>query len=129
MADRPEIRAAVLESAFARWREAAANAVGGEPPNPIGRGLAWLLIKDDHRPVDAIKRIDRPILLLHGTADGTVPISHGRRLAQAGQRAELIELQGGDHNTLRDTHRRVEQLTIDFFRKNLGEGNEFHDRP
>lgn len=129
MADRPEIRAAVLESTFASWREAAASAVGGDPPNPIGRGLAWLLIKDDHRPVDAMKRIERPILLLHGTADGTVPISHGRRLAEAGQRAELIELEGGDHNTLRETHRQVEQLTIEFFRKHLGEGGESHGGP
>ena len=82
--------------------------------------LAWLLIKDAHRPVDAIRGVDVPVLILHGTADTLVPISHGRRLAQAGPRAELIELAGGEHNTLHMTHPEVETLTIEFFHKHLG---------
>jgi dipeptidyl aminopeptidase/acylaminoacyl peptidase len=122
MADRPEVRAAVIESAFASWRDMAANAVGGDPPGFIGRLLARLLIKDDHRPVDAITRIERPILIIHGTADGTIPVSHGRRLAEAGPVVELVEVAGGDHNTLRWTNPEVEQMTIDFFRKHL-DGN------
>ena len=123
MADRPEIRAAVIESAFASWREMAASAVGSDPPGFISRLLAKLLIKDDHRPVDAMGRIDRPILLLHGTADTIVPIGHGRRLAEAGPTAELAELEGGEHNSLRSSHPEVEQLTVDFFGKYLRAGD------
>ncbi len=119
MADRPEIRAAVIESAFASWREMAASAVGSDPPGLFSRLLAKILIKDDHRPVDAIGRIDRPTLLLHGTADTIVPISHGRRLAKAGPTANLAELEGGEHNSLRSSHPEVERLTIDFFDKHL----------
>jgi dipeptidyl aminopeptidase/acylaminoacyl peptidase len=89
MAERPEIQAAVVESSFSSWRDIAANALGGKSPGPISRGLVALLIRDDHRPVDAVARIERPVLLVHGTADGIVPVSHSRRLAEAGTTAHL----------------------------------------
>ena len=119
MADRPEIGAAVIESSFASWRDMAASAIGGDPPGAISRFLASVLIGDDHRPVDAVARIDRPILLIHGTDDSVIPISHGRRLAAAGPTTEFVEIAGGDHNTLRWTNPEIEQLTIDFFKKHL----------
>ena len=119
MAQRPEIKAAVIESAFASFREVAANAVGGDPPNILGRGLAKLLIKDGNRPVDAIKRINLPILIFHGTSDSIVPISHGRQLADAGPMAELVEFEGGEHNSLRATHGQMESMAIEFFYKHL----------
>jgi dipeptidyl aminopeptidase/acylaminoacyl peptidase len=120
MARRPELRAAVVESGFASWREMAASAVGGDPPGPVSRFLAGLLIRDTCRPADAIARIDRPVLLIHGTADTVVPVSQSRRLAAAGPTAELVEIPGGEHNSLRWTNPEVEQLTIDFFRQHLG---------
>lgn len=119
MAQKPEIKAAILESSFASWREIAANAVGGDPPNILARGLSRLLIKDSHRPVDAIRKIKRPILIFHGTADSIIPISHGRKLAIAGPMAELVEFDGGEHNSLRATHMELEPLAIDFFNKHL----------
>jgi len=120
MADRPEIRAAVLESAFSSWREEAANVVGGEPPGIIGRTLAWVMIPDTHRPTDAIARVNRPVLLLHGDADSLIPVSHSRRLKAASNgHATLIEYPGGDHNTLRDSHPEMEQAVLEFFRKHL----------
>ncbi|MHC4126594.1 MAG: alpha/beta hydrolase [Planctomycetota bacterium] len=119
MADRPEIGAAVIESSFASWRDMAASAVGGDPPGPFSRLLAALLIGDGQRPDNAVARIDRPVLLFHGTDDTVIPASHSRRLAEAGPSAELVEIAGGEHNTLRWTNPEVEQLTIDFFRKHL----------
>jgi uncharacterized protein len=127
MADRPEIRAAVLESPFASWRDEAANAVGGDSPGPFYRMLAAILISDSHRPLDAMTRIandglGRSVLILHGDVDSLIPVSHGRRLAAAGGGgtcATLIELAKGDHNSLRDTHPEIEQHTIDFFRSHL----------
>jgi dipeptidyl aminopeptidase/acylaminoacyl peptidase len=120
MARRPEVRAAVIESGFASWRQMAASAVGGDPPGAVSRFLAKLLISDGHRPEDAVARIDRPILLIHGTADSVIPVSHSRRLAAAGTTTELVEIAGGDHNTLRWTNPEIEKLTIDFFREHLG---------
>jgi dipeptidyl aminopeptidase/acylaminoacyl peptidase len=120
MANRPEIRAAVLESPFICWREMAACVVGGDPPGFVARALAALLISDDHRPLDVIERCTQPILLLHGDSDSIVPISHSQRLAEsAGDRATLMVFPGGDHNSLRETNPEMEQVVIDFFSKHL----------
>ena len=122
MAQRPEIKAAVIESSFASWREIAANAVGGPAPGLASRSLAALLIPDTCRADDAIARIKRPMLLLHGTDDHIIPISHSRKLAAAsGGFATLIELPGGDHNTLRETHPEIENLVVSFLRRELGD--------
>jgi len=120
MKARHEIRAAVVESPFASWREIAANAIGGDPPFFLSKWLAAVLIPDHDRPLDAIAAIDQPILILHGSADRIIPVTHSRRLAAAGgDNVTLIELDGGDHNVLRDTHPEMDSLTIDFFRKHL----------
>lgn len=119
MHDRPEIRAAVIESAFASWQSVAANAVGGEQPGWFARLLARTLIRDGNRPVDAIAEIVRPILVIHGTSDSLVPISHGRKLAQACPTAELWELEGGNHNSLRWSNPAVDHRVIEFFETTL----------
>lgn len=119
MATRQELRAAVIVSAFSSWRDVAANAIGGDPPNFIGRTLARLFIKDGDRPIDAIRTIDRPILLIHGTADRTVPSSHSPLLADAAPQATLLMLEAGDHNTLRLTHPQMEEVIIAFLEASL----------
>ncbi len=124
MAHRPELRAAVIESSFTSWREVAASALGGEPPGPVSRLLAGMLIGDGRRPDRAAAEIERPILLLHGTADRVVPIEHGRRLAAAGPTIRLIELRGGDHNDLRSSHPEIEQMVVEFFHGHLGDNAE-----
>lgn len=120
MAARPEIRCGIIESGFTSWREIAANVVGGDPPNLVARGLATLLISDGDRPIDAIITIDRPILLLHGDADRIIPISHSRRLKSAGSASvALVELPGGEHNSLRWSHPEVDRTEIEFLRRTL----------
>ena len=116
MEQRPEIRAAVIVSAFSSWRDMAASALRG---GPVSRMLARLFIRDDRRPDEAIARIDRPVLILHGTSDSVIPVTHGRRLAARGPTAELIEFTGGDHNDLRSTHPGADNLVIEFLRRNL----------
>jgi uncharacterized protein len=121
MAEREEILAAALESPFASWRDIAANALGGDPPFFLSSWLAAILIPDHARPLDAIQQIDRPIVLLHGTDDHIIPISHSERLADAGgENVRLITFDGGDHNVLRATNPEVDQVMIEFFRKHLG---------
>jgi hypothetical protein len=120
MAQRREIRAAVIESPFSSWREMAASALGGAQPNALCRGFAWLFIGDDHRADEAAARIDRPILLLHGDADTIIPIEHSRRIAAAAPaHVKLIELPGGEHNSLRDSHPFIDTLMIDFLAEHL----------
>jgi len=51
--------------------------------------------------ISRIGRIDAPLLMLHGTADRTVPVALGRRLrdaAPAGVR--WVEIEGGSHSQL-----------------------------
>lgn len=127
-----DLRALVLESPFASWRDVAASALGGDPPAFWARWLAALLIKDRTpgltTPVEAIAGIDCPILILHGDADGIVPISHGRRLAAAAPRATLIEFPGGDHNTLQSTHPEARVRMIEFLRDALASIDRLRER-
>jgi dipeptidyl aminopeptidase/acylaminoacyl peptidase len=114
MAERPEIRAGVLVSGFTSWREMAADAVGGGSAGPVARLLARWLIRDDHRPLDAVATIDRPLLFAHGDADRIVPPAHAQRLADAAPRAELVILRGGDHNGIRMTHPGLDDRIAEF---------------
>ncbi|MFO0874468.1 MAG: alpha/beta fold hydrolase [Phycisphaerales bacterium] len=120
MASDPDIRSAVLESPLASWRDVAASALGGDPPGWWARSLATWLIADggsSPRPIDAIASIDRPILILHGDADEVIPVSQGKRLAQAAPNAELLILPGGRHNTLQSTHPEVRRAIVEFLRR------------
>ena len=119
MADRHELASCVAVSAFTSWRDIAADSVGGGRAGPFSRLLARMLIRDDHRADAAIARIDRPVLVIHGTDDRIVPVRHARRLAEAGPTAELVELDGGDHNDMRTTHPEIDRLVIEFFRRTL----------
>jgi uncharacterized protein len=121
MAKRPEIRCAVLESSFSSWRDEAADALGRGKPGFISRVVAACLIRDSCRPDQAIARIRRPMLLLHGTTDAIIPVHHSRQLAAAaGEWATLIEFPGGDHNTLHETHPEAVRMIISFFHAQLG---------
>jgi dipeptidyl aminopeptidase/acylaminoacyl peptidase len=120
MADRSEIKAAVIESAFASWRDIAACALGGKKPGFVCKALSAIMIPDTHRPDCAIATIQRPMLLIHGDADSIIPIEHSRQLAAASNgSAKLVEVPGGDHNSLRDTNPEIESTVIDFFRGEL----------
>jgi uncharacterized protein len=74
------------------------------------RRLPWyarlfLTIKIDpvltrpRQPIDLIKELTGPLLILHGTADRIIPIEQGRRMFEAAgtTRKRLCELAGEDH--------------------------------
>ena len=56
----------------------------------------------DYRAADAMvitRAMTKPVLLIHGTNDETVPIAHGRRLAQGGGEAiRFVPIEGGNHH-------------------------------
>lgn len=112
------IAAVVLESPFDSWRRIAANALGGDPALLPAR-LVATAIRDTLAPRDLIGRIDRPILIYHGDRDSIVPVSHARTLAAANDRVELVELPGGDHNSLRDSHPAIDRIVVEFLRRSL----------
>lgn len=54
----------------------------------------------DFAPCRVIADLDVPVLIVHGDADQTVPVSEAHLLAAAAQHAELIVVPGAGHNEL-----------------------------
>jgi dipeptidyl aminopeptidase/acylaminoacyl peptidase len=83
-------------------------------PSAIAWPLAWLTTRVYLRPrghlmrqisaSEALRRIDRPILLVHGSADAVVPVTHLARLAgvaeHAGRHVETLVIEDGQHSWL-----------------------------
>jgi pimeloyl-ACP methyl ester carboxylesterase len=86
--------ALVLESTFTSLPDVAAAA------GFWGRlGAALTTLEFDSRA--KIARVDAPLLMMHGTADRTVPVELGRRLRDAAPPGvRWIEVPGGSHSTL-----------------------------
>jgi pimeloyl-ACP methyl ester carboxylesterase len=104
VAERPEVRAGAFVAAFADWRDEGASVLGGHPPGAPVRLLAWAILDDDLDPEDAIAKIDRPLLIMHGTQDAIVPYAHGERLARANPKAVFRPIEHADHNLWPVTH-------------------------
>ena len=116
-AEEPRIRAVVATSAPADpWRLTRQTFRLARLPIPdvIAYPLAWLTTRVYVRPrghqivrisaTEALRRIDRPVLLVHGTDDAVVPVAHLHRLAAVvlatGEPAETLEIAGGLHSWL-----------------------------
>jgi len=92
--------ALVVESSFSRMPEVAAEA-------GFWGWVAARLTTLEFNAMGRIGKVDAPVLVLHGTADTTVPIVLGRRLCTAAQKAQpdagrvrCIEFAGGTHSRL-----------------------------
>lgn len=87
LALRRPVAALVLQSTFTSVGALAARAYFLPP----------FLARDRFRPLDAIRSREGPTLVLHGRRDRIIPFSHGRKLAEASERASLVALECG-HN-------------------------------
>jgi pimeloyl-ACP methyl ester carboxylesterase len=93
------VRALILDSSFATYRgvaRARLAALGFLGP------LVWplgLLASDDASPVEAIGRLEVPLLFIHSEGDPVVPFAEGWALFEASDpsRSELWKLSGGGH--------------------------------
>ena len=86
--------ALVLEAAFNRLPDVARSA------GVVGFIASWFATLEFDSAAK-IGRVDAPILMLHGTADRTVPIDLGRRLRDAAPKGtRWIEFDGGSHSGL-----------------------------
>jgi fermentation-respiration switch protein FrsA (DUF1100 family) len=96
----PGIRAVVIESAFSSYREIVRDKIGTIPLLSLLRTpLSNLLLGDQYAPADVVANIaPTPLLIIHGTADGVVPYSHGRRLFElAREPKQFWAIEGGGH--------------------------------
>src|SRR5262249_2518955 len=62
------------------------------------------VIQDRFDNLSKAPAIGIPVLIIHGTEDGTVPFEMGRRLAGAFPQARLVPVEGGEHNDLFTVH-------------------------
>jgi pimeloyl-ACP methyl ester carboxylesterase len=86
--------ALILESTFTRLPEVAAVA------GFWGR-LAASVTSLEFDSLSRVARVDAPLLMLHGTADHTVPVELGRRLRDAARPGvRWVEIPGGTHSRL-----------------------------
>ena len=86
--------ALVLESTFTRLPDVAAEA------GFVGRVAAQVTTLE-FDSLSRIGRIDAPLLMLHGSADATVPVVLGRRLRDAARLGvQWVEIPGGTHSQL-----------------------------
>ncbi|HEY8437484.1 MAG TPA: alpha/beta fold hydrolase [Candidatus Limnocylindrales bacterium] len=135
-ANEPRVAAVVATSAPADpWRLTRQTFRLARLPFPdlLAWPLAWLTTRVYLRPrghlvrnisaSEALRRLDRPILLVHGTADIVVPVTHLDRLAAvaatAGRPAETLRIEGGQHSWLYEfpAYRRA---VASFFARVLG---------
>jgi fermentation-respiration switch protein FrsA (DUF1100 family) len=105
--DRAGVKLVIVDAAFASYRGIARDAMGvlGWAVSPVLFGLP----SSEHDPLSAIAKIGVPVLVLHGSSDGVIPIAHGRALhAAAREPKQWIEVEGGDHldSLLREPVRR-----------------------
>ncbi|MBK5227324.1 MAG: alpha/beta fold hydrolase [Actinobacteria bacterium] len=75
-------------------------------PRPLVRYVLWRVQRilgqrfDDFAPVNTIRDISCPVLIVHGDEDTTVPLSDAHRLERvAGDRARLLVVRGADHRS------------------------------
>lgn len=107
-AERPAA-ALVLEAPFSAVLDIAAATY---PWLPVS-----LLMRDPFLSRDHIRRVDEPVMILHGTADRVIPVQSGRRLFEAADEPkELVIVDGAGHLEL--WKRGLWPIVLDFLMKN-----------
>lgn len=102
-----EVAAVVSIASMAHPETFMETMLQGRLPRPLAR-LALRFVEhavgqpfETFAPVETIKHVQMPILLVHGDKDQTVPVEDARTLfAQSGGRAQLLVISGGDHASL-----------------------------
>ena len=93
-AERPAA-ALILETPFARLCETAEHHYPAFPVCAVLWDERW-------RSIEAITRVEAPLLILHGDADRIIPAAQGKRLFAAARQPKTLRIYpGGRHNDLR----------------------------
>lgn len=58
----------------------------------------WMIV-DTFDTLEAVRRFDGPVLVVHGEGDQLIPVSHGRALHEAASNGKLVLFEGGHNNT------------------------------
>lgn len=96
-----KVKALVVDSAFAGYRRVVRDKlVSGILTLPLAWPASWT-VEDGYSPDRWIGSVAPvPVVVVHGTRDGTVPFSHGERLYRlAGNPKGFWKVEGGGHTT------------------------------
>lgn len=124
----PRVRAVVIESSFASYRGVAWAKVKDNallwPAAP-----AVLFVSGELDPVDDVPRLGRPLLVIHGDADGVVPWDQGQALyAAAREPRELWTIAGGGHTpSFRRAVGDRRQALVEYLERHAG--HQYNQRP
>ena len=122
MAGRDDIAAVVLDSPFSSWSGIAADAVAsGRVTHAIAHAALWWTLGATGRdPIDAVRDMKVPLLIVSGGADDVTPPRMARALAGASH-AEVLSLPDAPHVGRRtpEDEARVVDAEVAFFEKAL----------
>lgn len=106
-AQMPEIRVVIADAPYSSIRDTLVDGIPqriGIPPlffPDVIIAMSSYLSGADYRlasPIEALAEIDQPLLLIHGTLDGTIPYHHSEELYAAANEPKLLYLvDGGGH--------------------------------
>jgi len=84
------------------------------------------LLKDRYENLAKIKKIESPLLIIHGTRDSIVPYEHGLKLYEAARQPKLmLSVPGGDHNTvIQDAGEKYFEYLENFLQNNLNDESD-----
>lgn len=108
--------ALILESAFTSFADVASEA---------GLVASLLLHFNNERfaSIDKIARVHAPLLMIHGSADTTIPIRLGRQLFTAANPPKRwLVIEGGAHSDLQDVGHAPYQATLQRFKNDYLSG-------
>ncbi|MFC1687805.1 alpha/beta hydrolase, partial [Patescibacteria group bacterium] len=130
--DIPEIRAVVINSTFSRMSEVIKknfrDYLPAVPFMPFGYiGLLYIRLRTGvyfpHiKPAEYISKLDpRPVLIIHGSRDETVPSQQAFELLKSSRgNTELWTIPGADHHgAYKVMQEKYEKRIIDFYTKHL----------
>ncbi|HEY7637010.1 MAG TPA: alpha/beta hydrolase [Gemmatimonadales bacterium] len=100
LAEERAVAAMILESTFTSVRAFA-----------LRYGAPGLLVRDRFDNLTAVRRFERPLLILHGEYDQTIPVVHGRAL-HAAQPASELHLMPCGHNDCRRPWPVIERFLV-----------------
>ena len=96
---RANIRAVVIDSSFADYRQIAREKLAGFLLTWPLQWLPWLTVNNGYAPIASVAALSPlPLLLIHGDKDAVIPPQHSRKLFdKAGEPKELWIVPGAGH--------------------------------
>lgn len=128
MSDHVNVKAIVADSAYAELRHIVQHMyriffIFKYPLAYLTKLYGILFLKmniDDASPVDNIKNIKIPILLIHAEKDSQIPASEAYLLHNANKKAELWIVENAEHGMTHSINpEKYEKRVIGFFKENL----------